>query len=127
MNATFDLDTSALVKALDRIPDAILVKTRAASRISAEHIQREIRAWLERMTHGTGQTADHITVEDSHSGHGAVIFANAKRSDGRGTRLHVPRWLEYGTTRLAARPFFFLFVHMEEAAHAQRIRTAMAE
>jgi hypothetical protein len=119
MKLSATIDTSALLAALHRIPDRILEKTRAASRITADNIAREARA---RVARRTGETAGHITVEPAQSGHGYVVLAG----DGRkGT--HVPLYLEHGTPTMDARPFFDVSARLEAGSHARRIHDAIVE
>lgn len=112
---TIDVDTTGLLAALAAIPEAVHAHLKAAAKVTAEAIATEARARVRRRT---GQTGDAITVEETHSGDGYVIYVG----DGR---QHVGSFLEFGTKFMTAAPFLFASARLEEGAHDRRAREAV--
>jgi HK97 gp10 family phage protein len=112
---TIDVDTTALVAALDAIPAAVHAQLKAAAKVTADNIATEARARVKRRT---GQTGDAITVEETHNGDGYVVYVG----DGR---QHIGSYLEFGTKFMTAKPFLFASARLEEAAHDRRAREAV--
>lgn len=112
---TITVDTTALLAALAAIPDAIAAHLKLAAKITADHIATEAKVRVRRRT---GQTGEAITVEETHTGDGYVIFV------GEG-RQHIGSYLEFGTKYMTAKPFLFASARLEEGAHDQRAREAI--
>jgi HK97 gp10 family phage protein len=112
---TITVDTAPLLAALAAIPGAVHAHLKAAARITAEAIATEARARVRRRT---GQTGEAITVEETHTGDGYVIFVGAGRQ-------HVGSFLEWGTRFMSAKPFLFASARLEEGAHDRRSREAV--
>lgn len=110
-----DVDTTALVAALDAVPAAIHAHLKAAAKMTAEHIATEARARIRRRT---GRTGDAITVEETHSGDGYIVFV------GNG-RQHIGSFLEFGTRFMTDKPWLFPSARLEEGAHDRRAREAV--
>ena len=114
---TMSVDTAPLLAALDAIPAAVRAHLKAAAQITADNIATEARARVRRRT---GQTGDAITVEETHSGDGYVIYT------GNG-RQHIASFLEFGTKFMTAKPFLFASARLEEGAHQRRCREAVQD
>jgi len=112
---TIEVDATALLAALDAIPEAVHAHLKAAAKVTAEAIAAEARARIRRRT---GQTGDAITVEETHSGDGYVVYT------GNG-RQHIASFLEFGTKFMTAKPFLFASARLEEGAHDRRARDAV--
>lgn len=116
-----DVDARALLAALDRLDERIGVRLKDVARDTAERIQRDARARLARQTHGTGQTADAITVEDIRGGYRVFVGPQGNRP------ANLPIWLEFGTKRMTARPFLFATATLESGPHLRRVREAVED
>jgi len=112
---TITVDMAPLLAALAAIPEAVHAHLKAAAKVTADHIAAEARARVRRRT---GQTGDAITVEETHSGDGYVIYT------GNG-RQHIASFLEFGTKFMTAKPFLFVSARLEEGAHDRRARDAV--
>ena len=115
--STRDIETTALLDALEAIPDAVLAHLKPESKITADNIAAEARARIRRRT---GQTGDAITVEETHKGDGYVVFVG-------GGRTHIGRFLEFGTRHQPAQPFLFASAHLERGANLRRARRAIQD
>jgi len=115
---TLNVDTTALLAALDAIPDAVLAHLKPESKITADNVAAEAARRVQRRT---GKTGDAITVEETHNGDGYVVFVG----NGRG---HVGRYLEFGTRGHAhAHPFLFVSARLEEGPNLRRARLAIQD
>jgi hypothetical protein len=112
---TIDVDTTALVAALEAIPDAVHAYLKAAAKVTAENIATEARARIRRRTGATGNA---IVVEETHSGDGYVVYVG----DGR---QHIGSYLEFGTRFMTGTPWLFPSARLEEGAHDRRSRDAV--
>lgn len=115
---TVEVDTRALVAALDAIPDAVLRHLKVAARITADNIAREARG---RVARRTGRTGAAITVEEARSGDGYVVFVANAAADWP----HLDIGLEFGTKFMSKRPFLFASAQLEEGSHDRRSREAV--
>jgi hypothetical protein len=118
---TIEVDTAALEASLLKLSWALKPFIKTASQISAANIAREMRARLQRQLSGTstGRTVAGIGVKPDRSGWGAVVLS------GNAVQPMLPRWLETGTTTMAARDFFWASARLEEGAHHRRIKAAV--
>jgi len=110
-----DVDTRDVVAAFDTVADVMHAKLKAAAKITADHIATEARARVRRRT---GQTGEAITVEETRSGDGYVIYVGDPRTA-------IGRYLEFGTKFMGAQPFLFASARLEESAHNDRARDAV--
>lgn len=110
-----DVDTTAVVTAFDTVADAMHANLKAAAKITADNIATEARARVRRRT---GQTGEKITVEETRSGDGYVVYVGDPRTQ-------VGRYLEFGTKFMDAHPFLFASARIEETAHQNRARDAV--
>jgi hypothetical protein len=134
---TIDVDLAPLIRALERIPDAILAHLKPVAQQTADHIVAEAKA---RVARRTGHTAAQIRVEDptrpgyTEVGPG-VVFSQEVHDDGAliiraddpTTKLHTEKWLEFGTRQMTARPFFFVAADLERAAYERNSRQAIQD
>ena len=127
-----ETDTAGLLRALDRL-DATLVEryTRPACKVTAERVQAAARARVRRRT---GRTAAGISVEESRDQQGYVVlpfdaaFETALIQSGNNQQPeNLPYWLEFGTKKMAKRPYFFAGVDLERGPHDRRIREAVQD
>ena len=133
---TIDIDTAPLLAALAAIPEAVHAHLKAAAKVTAERIATEARA---RVARRTGTTASLITVEETTSGDGYVIYVapdvTLSLHTGPSGRTHTQKvtynalagWLEFGTKFMSAKPFLFVSARLEEGAHDQRAREAVQD
>lgn len=115
---TITTETTALLAALQQLPALVRTHVKRAARVTADRIVREAAG---RVARRTGATAAGLTVEETHSGDGYVVFV--KRVDEPG----LPGWLEHGTKFMTKRPFLFVSARLEEGAHERRTRDAIQD
>lgn len=117
-------DPSNVKEKLDGVTLANALKPfiRTASKISADHVCAEAKARLLRQLSGTstGETVAGIVVKGDRTGWGWIVDA------GNLTTPMLDRWLERGTVKMHARPFFWESAKLEESAHLSRIKGAMS-
>lgn len=118
---TIDVDATALKATLLRLDQIVKPFIKVASKISADHICADAKARLLRQLSGTstGQTVAGIVVKSDRTGWGWIVDA------GNVSTPMLDHWLESGTERMAARPFFYASAKVEEQAHGERIRAAI--
>lgn len=132
---TIEIDTTALVAAIDRVGAVAERRVLAAAKVTADRIVAEARS---RVARRTGRTATGITAEVSRDGQAYVVlpfdrdFEVALLNAGNNQQAeNLPLWLEFGTQKMTARPYFFVAARLEESAHLRRVRdaitTALAE
>ena len=127
-----EADTTALLAALDRLSaDVVARHTKPACKVTAERIQAGARA---RVARRTGRTAAGITVDESYDKQGYVVlpfnaaFELALIGAGNDQQPeNLPLWLEFGTSRMTKRPYFFAAVELERDPHDRRIRAAIQD
>jgi len=128
---TVAVETAAVSAALARLPDAAQALTRAASQLTAERLQAEMRS---RVARATGQTAEDILVTEV-AGDFYVHTLDVAPVTGRYYQVkHVGLWLEKGTRQgqpgshaAPARPWFFVSAQLEQGPHERRIREALEQ
>ncbi|HXG56671.1 MAG TPA: HK97 gp10 family phage protein [Vicinamibacterales bacterium] len=113
-----DPDATALLKALQTLGVQAEALVKAAAKETAERIQNEARG---RVARATGDTAEGITVEETHDGTGYVVFVN------RASQPGLPQWLEFGTKFIGARPFLFSSAAIEVGGHMRRVAEAVQD
>lgn len=120
---TIDIDGTAMREALEGESLRTVIKSfiKAASRVSADHIRDEAEARLLRQLSGTssGRTVAGIVVKSDRTGWGWNVDA------GNVAQPMLDRWLENGTKKMGARPFFYESATLEEQAHYSRIQAAI--
>lgn len=130
-NFTIDVETRALLAALDAAPAAILRFTKPAARLTAERIRDDAR---QRVARRTGRTATGITIEETYDGTGYIVspFNESHRSalsasGNEQQARNLPLWLEVGTIHMTQRPYFWIAGALEQNAHDRRMRDAIQE
>ena len=114
-----DVDTAAVIKALTDFAGPVMERhVRLAARTTAERITAEA---LTRVRRKSGRTARGIRIQSAEVGTGYVVLATNPDNPG------LPGWLEFGTERMTAKPFFFVAAQLEEGAYDRRIRTAVQD
>jgi hypothetical protein len=131
---TIDVDLAPLIRALERIPDAILAHLKPVAQQTADHIVAEAKA---RVARRTGHTAEQIRVEETGEPdvwEQLVLdksadddFAYIIRADDPTTKLHTEKWLEFGTKFETPRPFFFVAADLERGAYERASRQAIQD
>ena len=112
-----EVDNRDVIAALSGAADHIGGRVKEqASHVTADRIAVEARG---RVARRTGQTQAGIVVEETHDGEGYVVLVRHPTKPG------LPRWLEFGTSKMSARPFLFASAHLEEAPHARRVEDAV--
>jgi hypothetical protein len=111
------IDASGTRAAFKALSDALKPFIKVAARESANNVAREQRARLQRQLSGTstGRTVEGITVKSDRTGWGWVVQSGPRPSF----------WLEEGTVKMEARPFFDSAAKLEEGAHQRRIQAAV--
>jgi hypothetical protein len=137
---TIDVDTTAVVRALRALPDAVQKHVNDASAMTAQAIVHEAQARLRRQVgsaaHGqrsgrasTGQSARSIYAKPAYDGNGSVVLADNE------DQPNLPLWLEKGTrvgnrhnfARTPALPYFYVSIELEMGAHERRLADAMGD
>lgn len=113
-----DVDTRALLAAMDALGVEAERHTKAAAKITADNIAGEARR---RVARRTGQTAAGIVVREDYTRAGYIVAAE------RNPYPILPMWLEFGTKFMTPRPFFFASARLEEGAHERRMREAIQQ
>ncbi len=112
-----EVDSVALLAALATIPDAVLAHLKPESKVTADNIAAEAGRRIRRRS---GATGDQIVVQETHNGDGYVVFV-------LGNRQHIARFLEFGTSRMTAKPFLFVSARLEEGPALRRARLAIQD
>lgn len=116
-----DVDASALLRAFDRLGEAASRLLFEAARESAESLRTEARTRLSRQTHGTGQTAEAITVEKIPSGYKVFVGPMGSRPE------NLPIWLEYGTRKMDPKPYLYAAAKLEEGRYLRHVGEALRD
>lgn len=97
-------------RTLERLPRAISSALRGVAHLTAVRIRDGARQRLLAQTHGTGKTANAIAVREEEAKQQFLVESKAVRP----APANLPIWLEYGTSKMAARPY------IRPAAESQR-------
>lgn len=125
LSFTIDVDAIALRANLEgSLVEQLKPFCAVAAKVSADHIRDEAVARLTRQLSGAPSrhpppTVDQIKVKSDRTGWGWLVDA------GNIAQPMLDRWLEFGTTRMHARPFFADSARLEETAHFGRIQAAV--
>ncbi|MFM9876850.1 MAG: hypothetical protein ACKVOG_03235 [Rhodoglobus sp.] len=126
-----DVETTGLIAALDSLGAFVFTYTKAAARVTADRIVASARARVRRRT---GRTAAGITAQESYDKKGYVVlpfndaFERALIESGNDQQPeNLPIWLEFGTKKMTAKPYFFAAAKVEEQAHDRRMRAAIQD
>ena len=112
-------DTSELFRAMDRLVDAELQRfTKPVAQDTAERVEAEARR---RVRIRTGTTHAGITTRETRDGTGYVVSAYRQQFP------NLPIWLERGTERMPAYPFFFEGARLEAGGHERRMLGAIQQ
>jgi hypothetical protein len=123
-----DVDTSEVLRQLDQFGEDLEQAFAEAALATGFAVAAEARDRLARQTHGTGQTAENITISTSspragrqaQAGSGPVfVFVRP-----RNRPANLPVWLEFGTINMEPRPFLIAAAHLEEGPHRRRMAAA---
>lgn len=120
---TIEIDTKGLIDALTRFAGPVMEKhVKGAAKVTADRVAQIASARAHR---DTGETAESITVEEATVGEGYVVLP---WDFGKTSRMpNLPIWLEFGTNKMTAKPYFFAAARMEEGAHGRRISNAIQD
>lgn len=131
VNISMDMDASGLLRDLAILPERMRARFMQASRETAEALEREMKARLQRQLSpsSTGTTVASITHRIAHDGNGYVVLTERQQFP------NLPLWLEKGTqpgkrrnfARTQRRPFFYASVELEAPGHERRIISAWNE
>jgi len=114
---TLAVENAALLAALDAIPDEVFAHMKPELKVTADNIAAEAGRRIKRKS---GKTGDQIVVQETHNGDGYVVFVF-------GNRQHIARFLEFGTSRMVAKPFLFASAKLEEGPAMRRARFAVQD
>lgn len=96
VTATIEQDT--LTPAFDRLAESASAILDGIAKTTAEGLQAGVRGRLQRQLHGTGKTADAVTIERVEGGYRVTSGTQAPRP------ANLPIWLEFGTRHMHPRP-----------------------
>jgi len=114
-----DIETSRTIAAMERLGDEIEKETRPVAKATADSIAAEARRRAPRGE--TGALIEGIRVEDSFYDNGYVVLTTRQQMPS------LPIWLEYGTTRMDERPYFYAAAELEASGHDRRMRAAIQD
>jgi len=127
---TVTLEAASLMAAIASLGPTADRACRAAARQTAERIKVEAKRRVRRRS---GNTAAGIYMDDDYKKTGYVVLtadaradagqkqANGKRAPRYHKELHVGTYLEYGTDKMSAKPFFYESARLEENAFNRRL------
>lgn len=123
-SVTVAIDPNTLAERLDGVTltNALKPFLKAAARVTADAVRQDAKDRLRRQLSGTstGETVAGIVVKSDRTGWGWIVDA------GNLTTPMLDRWLENGTRFMKPRAFFYSSAQLEESAHRDRIRAAVA-
>ena len=99
-------------RTVERLPQAMRIALRAVAMRSAHRIAADAARRLRAQTRGSGETADAISVREEHQERAFLVESKATR----GRPANLPFWLEFGTSKMSARPY------MRPSAEAEQDR-----
>ena len=109
------VDAATVLAALEQFPAVVEAHLKGAFKATADAIAREAQGRIRRRT---GKTGDAIDVQESYDGKGYVVVVAAPRT-------HIGRFLEWGTVKMAAKPFLFASAALEEGPGVRRAEEAL--
>lgn len=125
-----EMDTAEVVAAFNTLGDFAQPYINAASRDSAQSIEREAESRLRRQLgpNATGETEAGISSKPANDGNGYVVLSSNQRMPA------LPLWIEKGTRRgkpgsstQPARPFFYVSAELERGSHFRRVGDALQQ
>ena len=108
--------------AVERFSDDQTAALKAVARATAERVLRRERQLLADKTHGEGNTAAALFIEDDSANKRFIVrFGLIK-----GRPANLPIWIEYGTVHQAARPFVRPAADAEKEPYRREMEAASA-
>lgn len=102
------------IGAMNRMFAVLPAKVEASARVAMEKGAEELVAMMKRLVPvDEGDLRNSIAWTWGAAPKGATVLAESKTADARGLKLTVyatdykARWIEFGTTKMSAKPFFF--------------------
>lgn len=113
-----EVDVADVLKAFDQAGPVMERHLKGAAKVTADHIAREAQARLQRQLGpgATGKTVAGIRVVEDERGY--LVIAQ------RNPFPNLPLWLDKGTVRMSARPFFDSSAQLEQGPHLRRLHEA---
>lgn len=112
----------AMVRAIERFPDDQTAALKAVARATAERILARERQLLAAQTHGEGNTAAALFIEDDSDNKRFIVrFGLIKNRP-----ANLPIWIEYGTVHQPARPFVRPAADAEKDRYRHEMESASA-
>ncbi len=115
---TMEMDAAEVLAAIDALGPSCAEKTKSAARITANAVAIEARGRVRRRK---GETLAGIAVEDTYDGVGYVVLSANEREP------NLPHWLDKGTSKMDAHPYFDASAVLEERPHFERISDAIQQ
>lgn len=100
-NAFTQTGVAAMRSSIERFSDDQTAALKAVAKVTAGRIHSKAQVLLLRQTRGEGNTADALKITDDSANKQFVVHFGLIRN----RPANLPIWLEYGTVRMAARPF----------------------
>jgi len=111
-----------MVRAIERFPDDQTAALKAVARATAERILARERQLLAAQTHGEGNTAAALFIEDDSDNKRFIVrFGLIKNRP-----ANLPIWIEYGTVHQPARPFVRPAADAEKDRYRHEMESASA-
>lgn len=111
-----------LKRSIDRFSDDQTAALKAVARATAERILARERQLLSSQTHGAGNTADALFIEEDAANKQLIVrFGLIKKRP-----ANIPVWLEYGTVQMTARPFIRPAADAEKERYRRDMEAASA-
>jgi len=119
MKMSIDVDSAAVVRMLSSLGTVAEARLLEAATVTGKRVADEARS---RVARRTGKTAGAIAVAVDDKKKSVRVFVG-RTSNPAG----LPGWLEWGTSRMRARPFLFASARLEEAPHMRRVKEALQD
>jgi hypothetical protein len=119
-NFSATVDASSVLALFDRMGPSIEFLARNEALETAKRIVREAQARVKR---ATGQTASGIHFAVTYDGAGYVVLGYTTGNND----APVDRFLEYGTEKMYAKPFFWSSAELESGPHMRRLTDRITE
>jgi HK97 gp10 family phage protein len=109
-------------QSIEQFSDDQTAALKAVARATAERILSRERQLLASQTHGEGNTADALFIEEDAANKQFIVrFGLIKKRT-----ANLPLWLEYGTVHMTARPFVRPAADAEKERYRRDMETASA-
>lgn len=115
------VEGDSLTPAFNRLGDVASVILLEIARETAESFKAGVQSRLRRQTHGTGQTANAVTVEQVEGGY------RVHSGDMGDRAANLPIWLEFGTKHMTPKPAWEAERLLAQGTYLRRMEDGMQQ